>query len=322
MIKRHKPTRVRAWPELVDFLPSLTVLKEPGNDSGSVRPIHIDFGSVRAVTSTGLTVFLLRLLRLLKDRPNPVIRDDCPEVIRSELEQLRAFHILNSKGRTFQRELRLASVGAGTPPTTSRFSLPVFSLSFDGSKRRKTVNAFSTWLLDQLLPLEDVYKFRSNGFVMLLNEIAKNSEDHAKADALFGFDIIPITNEVSKLTFAFGDVGVGIKQHIQAHLPPEEESRRKHMSLYEAYRLALKPGYTSNRGSGLNRGHGMSIIVDNASSMKLHLSVFDAQSRGLLTDLAEVEKNSHSAIRRIFHKVGHDVGFFYFGETYMSRKHK
>lgn len=319
-MKAHKPTRVRAWPELVDYVPSLYALKESGTVSPSRRQLHIDFGSVRSVTSTGLTVFLLRLLRLLKNRSNPFIQDDCSDSVRSELERLRAFNILEVRTPSFQRELRFTPVSPNVTLLATRFSLPIYSLCFDNLKRRPAVNRFSTWLLDQLLPLEEVFSFRSNGLVMLINEIAKNSADHADADALFGFDVIPVSGELFRLTFAFGDLGIGIKQHIEAHLPPEQDKRQSHMSLYEAYRLALMPGYTSNLDSGINRGHGMSIIIDSAKSMKLHLSIFDAQSRGLLTDLAEVEKPSHSAIRRIFHKVGHEVGFFYFGEMQVLRK--
>ena len=131
-------------------------------------------------------------------------------------------------------------------------------------------------------PLE-AYGFQSNGLGILLNEIAKNSADHTEEDAMFGMEARPSEDHWRDSRSCFGDFGIGIKRHIEQNLAPEDAKRLTHMSLAEAYRLALKPGYTSSSVGGLNTGHGMSIIIDCANDLGLHLSVFDASSRGLRT---------------------------------------
>lgn len=319
-----KPTKVKAWPELIDYLPSLPALRETRMEGGAGKaPVDVDFGSVRSVSSTGLTMFLLRLLRLLGDRNAAGIKMDCAPDIKEKLEKLGAVQLLGAMAGNIQSELGLASAGSRSAPTHAEphFSLPVYRLCFEaGTDRRKVVNRFLPWLATQLEPLENVFEFESNGLVMLLNEIAKNAADHAATDAMFGFDVMPSTQNTSRLTFAFGDLGIGIKRHIEEHLPSEIKSRQPHMSLYEAYRLAIKPGYSSNPDTTLNKGHGMSIIITCAIDLSLHLSVFDASSRGLLNSLERLDQPTHSGLRRIFHHVGREVGFCYYGEGIITRR--
>jgi hypothetical protein len=320
-----KPTKIKAWPELVGFLPSLPKIRELQSEpTDGAAGIEVDFASVRAVNSTGLTVFLLRLLELLAGHKKPLIRRDCQTTILIQLERLGAFTHLADITGAIEHELPLSS--SSTAPTFAEdndsLALPVYRLRFGTEpNRRLAVHRFVSWLAENLGPLRNEYIIEPNGLIMLLNEIAKNTADHARADALFGLDVIPLSNGHSRLTFAFGDLGMGIKKHIERNLPAEEESRRQHMSLYEAYRLALKPGYTSSADTELNKGHGMSIIIDCAIDLDIHLSVFDALSRGLLSSVSRDEKLSHALVRRIFHSVGHHLGFFYFGELMIRKRH-
>ena len=316
-----KPTKVKAWPELIDFFPALPVLTDVRGEAAAFAPVEVDFGNVREVNSTGMVVFLLRLLRLLGPGRRAHVRHHGTKSIRASLQDLGAFSTLGDRlSHVEQADFLVEDLVPDHAMRAAELktSLPVYRLEFaHHENRRYAVSAFVTWLTMHLPRLHDIVPFRVHGIVMLLNEIAKNSADHADADALFGVDAYASADGSRRLVFAFGDCGIGIKQHIERHLPPEEERRLPHYSLYEAYRLALKPGYTSNRTSGLNKGHGMSIILDTATAMGMHLSVFDAKSRGILTTLADVQKPTHSAIRRIFHNVGHDVGFFYYGELLM-----
>ena len=319
-----KPTKIKAWPELVGFLPGLPKLRELQSErSESAANVEVDFASVRTVNSTGLTVFLLRLLEVLAGHKKPVIRRDCQPAILKRLEHLGAFAHLADITGAIENELSLSPLS--TVPILAdendSLALPVHRLRFGTeSNRRLPVHRFISWLAENLGPLRKEYVIEPNGLIILLNEIAKNTADHARADALFGLDLIPINNCHSRLTFAFGDLGIGIKKHIEQNLPAEEENRRQHMSLYEAYRLALKPGYTSSTDTELNKGHGMSIIIDCAIDLNIHLSVFDALSRGLLSSVSRNEKLSHALVRRIFHNVGHHLGFFYFGELIVRKR--
>lgn len=317
-----KPTLIKAWPELTGFTPSLPAMTESRRKSSNFLPaIEVNFESVREVTSTGLTIFLLRLLRLINERGSPLIRNECSPHIHSELDRLGAFRILKDIVG-FHNELEFETEEPTRPHEKStKISLPVYRLTFKPNiDRRQVSHAFCLWVAEELKRIGSVYQISYNGLSMLLNEIAKNSADHTSSNALFGLDVIPVGVNHSKLTFALGDLGIGIKAHIESHLPPELLHRQEFMSLYEAYRLALQPGYTSNRKSNLNKGHGMSIITDCAATLGMHLSVFDAESRGLLDNLRNLVEPSHAAIRRIFHKVGNDVGFCYYGELLIKRK--
>jgi hypothetical protein len=155
---------------------------------------------------------------------------------------------------------------------------------------------------------------------MLIHEIAKNSADHAHHDALFGLDILPFTANMCRLTFAFGDLGIGIKNNVQAHLLSPFSTRSKHMSLYETYLWAIAPGNSSAKHNGINKGQGMSLIIDAANSLNISLSIFDANSRGLLNEVGNVDNLSHASARRAFHNIGHDVGFFYYGECLLEKR--
>jgi len=199
--------------------------------------------------------------------------------------------------------------------------LPVIRLRFSDyahDERRRIAREFTAQLRAQLdrTPVATVPGL--NGLLMLLHEIAKNAADHSDADAVFGLDWEEEGGGVTRLRFVFGDMGPGIKEHITRHSTLAREERRRHMSLYEAYRLALLPGFTSGSNPSHNRGLGMSIIVDAARALGLHLSVFDAWSRGVLTALVNLTAPSHSSIRRAFHNVGHDTGFMYFGEHQLT----
>lgn len=320
-----KATKIRVWPELVDYLPALTVLTDPRRKSAVSAQVHLDFGAIRDVSSTGLAVFLLQLSRFIGSNKSVIVRHEAPVAVRARLETLGCLDFL----RSLQRWEGEQGVLFAEPETTESapipefgvHSLPVYHLRFSqADKRRDAVRAFLYYLEREISRISEVTSVETNGVIMLLNEIAKNTADHTGSDALFGMDLFSRSDGSHRVCFVFGDLGVGIKSHIEDNLPEVESKRLRHMSIYEAYRLALKPGYTSNRGTGVNKGHGMSIIIDCANTLGMHLSVFDAWSRGILSALPDLHSDSHAAIRRVFRTIGHDVGFFYFGEMTLKRR--
>jgi hypothetical protein len=318
-----KPTKIRVWPELTDYVPALPVLTDERRRHGnSIASIELDFGAVREVTSTGLAVFLLQLARLVGPDRVATIRHDASEPIRARLEQLGALAFLSAERPSNQADLFANSslvTGSSSMHPAVVHSLPLYDLRFPAiGNRRDTVRTFLSYLQHAMSSVASLTQLDSNGIIMLLNEIAKNTADHAGANAVFGMDVFVRSDSSHRVSFAYGDLGMGIKQHIQQNLSSEEAKRLRHMSLYEAYRLALKPGYTSNRLTKVNKGHGMSIIIEIASTLGMHLSVFDAWSRGMLTALPDLQAPTHAVLRRVFRTVGHDVGFFYFGEMTLA----
>lgn len=320
-----KATKIRVWPELVEYIPALAVLTDPRRNSALTTQVELDFAAVRDLSSSGLTVFLLQLSRLLGPDRTVIVRHDAPPAVRARLDELGcSSFLLSRRGLESQQSDLFPDPNLIEPPILLEFgvhSLPVYHLRFsETAVRREAVRGFLSFLKREISRIAEVTAVETNGMIMLLNEIAKNTADHTKADALFGMDLFTRPDGSYRVSFVFGDLGVGIKSHIEQNLPEEESKRLRHMSLYEAYRLAVKPGYTSSRRSGVNKGHGMSIIIDCANTLGLHLSVFDAWSRGILSALPDLHSHSHAAIRRVFRTIGHDVGFFYFGELTIARR--
>jgi hypothetical protein len=193
-------------------------------------------------------------------------------------------------------------------------SYPIIRIDFTNysNERRAAMKIFKKELHNQLVDLSKSYKIHANQLTSMFFEMAKNSADHTPGDAFFGMDVVNIieTNKI-EIHFVFGDLGNGIKQHIQEHLPVEIKTKRgPKWSLYESYYFALKHGYTSAPRSEQNRGLGMSIILDGAKGINMSLSVFDAGSRGLLSSINEL---THEELRRRFIPFNKDDVFYYYG---------
>ena len=320
-----KATKIRVWPELVEYLPALAVLTDPRRNGSSTAQVELDFAAVRDVSSAGLTVFLLQLSRSLGPKRSVIVRHDASPAVHARLDELGcSSFLLSLRGGEHRQSDLFPDPTLIEPPAllgSGVHSLPVYHLRFsETGVRRETVRGFLSFLKREISRIAEVTSVETNGMIMLLNEIAKNTADHTSEDALFGMDLFTRLDGSHRVSFVFGDLGIGIKNHIEQNLPEEESKRLRHMSLYEAYRLALKPGYTSSRRTGVNKGHGMSIIIDCANTLGVHLSVFDAWSRGILSALPDLDAHSHAAIRRVFRTIGHDVGFFYFGELTIPRR--
>jgi hypothetical protein len=318
-----KKIQIKVWPEIVHYLPSvqrLVGIEKTTND------IRIDFSDCRQITSTGLTVFLLRLLTLLhggnKQRKWETDNTEYNPIF-AIVKKLGFFDHLN---KYYPNASLLAPETNDTgpfQPTEHTFlsgrkvtSFPIVRLDFTKNKsgRRSEVKTFTKELHRLLLNLEPTNRIQANHLVSIFNEMAKNSADHTEGDAFFGMDIINIPEKNSiELHFVLGDLGHGIKQHIQEHLPPAaKEKRGKHWSLSESYYHALKHGYTSIPESLQNKGLGMSIILDGAKGINMSLSVFDAESRGILSSLKDP---THEELRKHFIAFTRDRLFYYYGSV-------
>jgi signal transduction histidine kinase len=148
-------------------------------------------------------------------------------------------------------------------------------------------------------------------FITILYELAKNSADHTAGDAFLGIDIFESNGDFD-LQFLFGDTGEGIKDNIKNHLESEDQRRERFFSLVEAYYIACQKGFTSKPKTGRNLGVGMSTAIESSQMLGLSLSVFDAASRGVLSN---IRGGVHSEIRKIFYPASRNLPFCYFGKT-------
>jgi len=81
--------------------------------------------------------------------------------------------------------------------------------------------------------------------------------------------------------------------------------------------MACKKGFTSKPQTGKNLGVGMSTAIESSQMLGVTLSVFDAHSRGILSNL---QKISHAEVRKIFYPVSRDTPFCYFGSIGAEKK--
>jgi hypothetical protein len=199
-------------------------------------------------------------------------------------------------------------------PTTS---YPIYELDFlSVSNRREKVDEFKKVLIKQLFFLKTEYDFELSILIQILVEIAKNSADHTEENAYFGLDIVE-HREKLVLKFSFGDLGKGINNQIREFIKNDVsfKDKAKHLALTDSYQYALRVGVSTKYNSGINKGIGMSTIFNLSKQIELKLSVFDAESRGLLTKAIEA---THTELRKIFYHIGFKVGFYYFGEIEIS----
>jgi hypothetical protein len=319
-----KYSQIRIWPETVGHLPAQTALISKRNIANDLL---LDWTNCTEVDSTGLTFLLARLLKFLffeKNQRRWKARMPLEPKISDRLDSLAFWQMLNlqsggesqSEGLFPIRKPENCHVGPITSMSSmgvETISIPIYRLAFTSqmSNRREEVEKFGEWVYRELIALRKDFLFHHTQLTMVLVEMAKNSADHTEGDAYFGMDIhVSPTKEQMMLTFAFADLGDGIKQHIQGYHSKKLKKRIPHFSIYEAYYFALKPGFSTNNGT-LNKGVGMSLILEGSKGMNLELSVFDGDSRGLLSRL---EGRSHAEIRRVFFDLGTKVGFYYFGK--------
>jgi hypothetical protein len=322
-IGNMKKLQIKVWPETVHYLPSVQRFAGTVNTMNDIR---IDFSDCRQITSTGLTVLLLRLLTLLHGGTGQRRWETDNTENNPIFETVKKLGFFDHLNKYYPNASILAPETNDTgpfQPTEHTFlygrnvtSFPILRLDFTKNKsgRRSEVKSFTKELHKLLLDLEPSNRIQANHLASIFNEMAKNSADHTEGDAFFGMDIINIPEKNSiELHFVLGDLGNGIKQHIQDHLPHNfKEKRGKHWSLYESYYFALKHGYTSTPESPKNKGLGMSIILDGAKGINMSLSVFDADSRGILSSLKDP---THEELRKHFIAFTKDRAFYYYGSV-------
>lgn len=319
-----KDINIKIWPELIDMVPAIIPLQSP--QLRRMNNIVYDLSNVRNVTSSGLVLALLGLIKIAEEidgqkkwRIEPPNDSD----IGDKIQKLGLNRVLD----VYQKSPDLFWSVTKPVPIPQRIcgcrvtSYPIYILDYiSGCERRSCIQDFVEWLFSIFEDLENDYIFNLTHLIPILQEIAKNSADHTSGNAYFGIDFIyeSISKQI-RLNFAFIDTGIGINQTIAKFVQrdPAFKNKEGHLSLSDAYHYALGSGNTTKPLSGSNRGLGMSIIYDMARALDLNLSVFDANSRGILT----LAKNkTHAELRKVFYNVGHKVGFSYFGELLLPKR--
>jgi hypothetical protein len=319
-----KKTILKAWPEMEGFAPLLT---SPSETSTLTSSLFIDFSRCYVIDSCGLTAFLLKIMQYFKRIHNTDLTWETNS--ENEVSILRNIIQLGFFKPFIQRYYNslfsdLNSFSLDEQPIKSpvfgatKTSFPIIYIDFTlGDNRRKQIKQLKEKLFCRLLQYNTDFDFKGMQFISILFELAKNSADHSEENAVLGLDIFEAGNAI-KINFLYGDFGLGIKQHIQNYLKDINDCRWKHLSLTDAYHLACEKGFTSKPFNGINFGTGLSTVIEFSKIMNMRLSVFDASSRGLLSNIDI--PSSHRKIRGDFFVYSRNNPFSYFGTLEANKK--
>jgi hypothetical protein len=314
-----KSSQIKIWPEIEGYLPTIVPWQSIENN---VNDLFLDFSNCTSVYSSSLTPLLLRIIKVIiqkKDNRNwethsNIVSETFLKIINLNFFNILEFYGLNTSmfwnknfaNYHFQKIIEQNIIN------NEVHSIPIYHIKIgDYNNRREVLKTFRNEINTLLTPYFDKYDFNLSQLTLILNEILKNTADHTSTNALLGIDIIFSSNQTIEINFAIGDFGVGINMNVKDHLPEEQLKRYEYWDLTQTYRFALSRGGTTKMESINNRGMGMSIIIDGAREIGLELSIFDAESRGLLT---EIKSLSHSEIRKNFYNIGRNIGFYYHGK--------
>jgi hypothetical protein len=150
---------------------------------------------------------------------------------------------------------------------------------------------------------------------LVLKEIFKNSADHTQDDASFGMDILTADDgEVFQIVFSFCDMGDGLYKNVGDWLEKNDEILNSNtLAVAAIYHKALKKGFSSKEGNGTNFGLGLSLILEAVRSLKMELSIFDGESRCVISRMTA--KMNDREIRDCIYDLGKRRGFFLTGKV-------
>lgn len=323
---------IKIWPYLDDVSQAIMSYSEKSLSKNTNTVVNIDFSQVKRINSSSATIALTKLIRLIKKTQNNAFKIVMPEdgTVRDFLIGSGFLHILTNRIIS-EKSIEFGSISIEDQIKPYIFfdeinkirktSFPIFNLKYNKDNDRASVNEFMDWITDLLFAKLSNYKIEINTLLSILNEIAKNSQDHTEDDSFFGFDIIEFENSnTGELCFSFTDLGIGIADHIRNSLRRREslfdndddeykhlrKDVYKHISFTDAYHIAFT--YYSGSKKARNKGVGMSMIRDGRKHINLDLSVWDEKSSLLVPDIT-----SHSELRKNAYDTGNKLDFCYYG---------
>lgn len=314
---------IKIWPKLDDITQAL--IPYSNSNLNETYPIHLDLTNVRDVNASGATMTLVKLIENIRSKSTAVWVIEPPERIHIDncLNKIGFYKILDlniiNKDIFWRNDIILENesyVSKNRHDLVVK-SFPIYHLQYQQQEKREVVEEFSNWINEILYCYCKQYDFKLNIIAKLLKEIAKNSEDHTKDSAFFGIDILEnAEGSRAELIFSFCDLGIGLFENIKSFLRNNSKYRKdayRKIGIVDAYHLAFSPGFTTSTNK-INKGIGMSMILDCVQILGMELSFFDAHSRGFIPS-----ERTHSEIRRNFWDTGNKVGFNYYGRLVLKK---
>jgi len=320
---------IKIWPELINYIPATIPYSSIKSKSNIGKNILLDFNNCNEVNSSGLNILLIQILKLMQQKSynrlwlsNP----DTNSLITQKIVKLGFFNKLNTYSKVSDlfwdaclNQISNKPIIEFDNPSEKIISFPIFSQEINKNyltNRRRYLSVFRNWFYENFFPYSEKYDVNIINLINVLTEIVKNTADHTDSDVFLGIDVIEnINNEYIKIYFSIGDLGEGINVHIKNFFALENpiSNRPKHWDLTQTYMWALTSGNTTKKDSKENKGIGMSSIITSSKGVPLELSIFDANSRAIISNLV-ANSYTHKTTRAQFHSIDKPVGFYYFGK--------
>jgi hypothetical protein len=330
---------IKIWPEIVSYIPATIPYRSINNKTNIGKNILMDFNNCREVNATGLNILLIQILKLMSQKSNHRPWMANPKISTNTIQKIIKLGFFN-KLNTYSNISDLfwddsMNIISKTPiieyinSSEKIISYPLQSQQIDKlfpDDRRKYLTVLRTWLYDNFFDYSKVYNINIINLISIVTEIVKNTADHTNSDVFFGIDLIEnVNNEYLKIFFSIGDLGIGINKNIKNYIfnnnlyvSKNLKESRRHWDLTSTYKWALTCGNSTKLNSKDNKGIGMSSIMTCSKKVPLELSIFDADSRGIISNLTP-DSLTHAKVREHFYSIDKPVGFFYYGEIEAER---
>lgn len=321
-----KPRQLKPWPELIGILPLLSLMDNSTKRNGG--KIHLDLTNVYRVDSIGLSILIARVIQILSTAKG--------ELYFSMPKDVLVFKLLNELG------LHEHLIHAGLVPNPERSLFDDISFnceklqssgkegilferiisvvpSQDGSRDEIIANVKSQ--IKDFLRNDQGRQFAHEQIMVVLLELVKNTIDHSGSPSILGLQLRFDKKYKGYLSFIYCDTGSGICSSVRRHMellikkrdegvgPSEQTFRLARLSqkggFSDLIHWALQPGNSTKIGNGINFGLGLMMIVEAAKRCGFRLSVKDADSMVMLTELSSLNVKetsapySHAQIRQL-----------------------
>jgi hypothetical protein len=322
---------IKIWPELIYYIPATIPYSSINSKSNIGKNILLDFNNCKEVNSSGLNILLIQILKLMQNKSynRPWLANpDITSSVIQKIVKLGFFNKLNTYSNIsdifWDQSLNQISnepVIEYLNPSERIKSFPLLSQEINKNypnNRRKYLSFIRAWIYKNFFNYSEKYDLNIINLINVLTEIVKNTADHTNSDAFMGIDVIEnVNNEYIKIYFSIGDLGEGINNHIKYAFSLENpiSKRPRHWDLTNTYMWAFTSGNTTKIDSKENKGIGMSSIITSSKGVPLELSIFDANSRGIISNLI-ANSYTHKTTRAQFYSIDKPVGFYYFGEIH------
>jgi hypothetical protein len=309
---------IKIWPYLDDISQAIIPYSTEHLSEDTNLVVNVDFSQVKRYSSSGAAITLMKLISALSKKPS-LYRLIFPEDQNVEkfFQESGFFSILDECFHFVKDDLFSGEIIKSVNPyiisennkNTKMISFPVYPLKYNKKNDRESVDKFMDWVTDIFVEHLSNSNIKRNIFLTIINEIAKNTQDHTMSDSYFGLDIIRYSiADGGELYFSFSDLGIGIKNNIKAYYSPFDYNKvMEKYSFSDAYKFAFTFGKSTSLNPR-NKGIGMSMIRDGAELLNMDLTIWDGRSMLLTPKVL-----SHSGLRRVIFDTDNFVGFYYYG---------